>query len=72
MPTVKITIDDSLPFSDLRTVLSLIRGVSKIEFTDYSVETDKQEYEQLKNVFLNGSKRSMSQHINKFIGSSFQ
>ena len=67
MPTVKITIDDSLPFSDLRTVLSLIRGVSKIEFTDYSVETDKQEYEQLKNAFLNGSKRSMSQHINKFI-----
>ena len=67
MTTVKITIDDTLPFSDLRTGLSLIRGVSKIEFADYPVETDKQEYEQLKNAFLNGSKRSMSQHINKFI-----
>jgi len=67
MTTVKITIDDTLPFSDLRTALSLIRGVSKIEFANYSVETDKQEYEQLKNAFLNGSKRSMSQHINKFI-----
>ena len=63
MTTVKITIDDTLPFSDLR----IIRGVSKIEFANYSVETDKQEYEQLKNAFLNGSKRSMSQHINKFI-----
>ena len=67
MTTVKITIDDTLPFSDLRTVLSLIRGVSKIEFVDYSIETDKQEYEHLKNAFFNGSKRSMSQHINKFI-----
>jgi len=67
MTTVKITIDDTLPFSDLKTVLSLIRGISKIEFADYSVETDNQEYEQLKNAFFNGSKRSMSQHINKFI-----
>ena len=55
MTTVKITIDDTLPFSDLRTALSLIRGVSKIEFVNYSVETDKHEYEQLKNAFLNGS-----------------
>ena len=67
MTTVKITIDDTLPFSDLKTVLSVIRGISKIEIADYSVETDKQEYEQLKNAFLNGSKRSMSQHISKFI-----
>ena len=63
MTTVRSTIDDILPFSDLR----IIRGVSKIEFADYSIETDKQEYEQLKNAFLNGSKRSMSQLINKFI-----
>ena len=67
MTTVKITIDDSLPFSDLKTALSLIRGISKIEFAEYSDETDKQEYEQLKNAFLNGSKRSISQHISKFI-----
>jgi hypothetical protein len=30
MTTVKITIDDSLPLSELETVLSLIRGVTKI------------------------------------------
>ena len=67
MTTVKITIDDSLPFSDLKTVLSLIRGISKIEVAGYSDETDKQTYEQMKHAFLNGSKHSMSQHINKFI-----
>jgi hypothetical protein len=67
MTTVKITIDDTLPFSDLRTALSLIRGIAKIEVADYSCETDKQEYTQLKNAFLNGSKHSMSQHISKFI-----
>jgi len=66
MTTVKITIDDSLPFSELKTVLSLIRGVSKIEVSGNSDETDKQEYEQMKNAFLNGSKRSMSQHLSKF------
>jgi len=67
MTTVMITIDDSLPFSDLKKVLSLIRGIAKIEVAEYSDETDKLEYEQLKNSFLNGSKRSMSQHISKFI-----
>jgi DNA-binding MltR family transcriptional regulator len=67
MTTVKITIDDSLPFSDLNTVLSLIRGISKVEVAEYSDVTDRQEYEQLKNSFLNSSKRSMSQHISKFI-----
>ena len=66
MTTVKITIDDSLPFSELKTVLSLIRGVSKIEVSGNSDETDKQEYEQMKNAFLNGSKRSMSRHLSKF------
>jgi hypothetical protein len=67
MTTVKITIEDTLPFSDLKTVLSLIRGIAKIEVVRSPSKTDKQEYEQLKNVFLSGSKRSMSQHINKFI-----
>ncbi|MDR0792045.1 MAG: hypothetical protein LBE82_01960 [Chitinophagaceae bacterium] len=67
MTTVKITIDDSLLFSDLKTVLSLIRGIAKIEVIENSNETEKQEYEQLKNVFLNGSKRSMSQYINKYV-----
>jgi len=68
MTTVKITIDDTLPFSDLKTALSLIRGVAKIEIAECSGETDSQEYEQLKSAFLNGSKCSMSQHISKFIG----
>jgi DNA-binding MltR family transcriptional regulator len=67
MTTVKITIDDSLPFSDLKTVLSLIRGISKVEVSEYSDVTDRQEYEQLKNSFLSSSKLSMSQHISKFI-----
>ena len=67
MTTVKITIDDSLPFSDLKTVLSIIRDIAKIEVAEYPNKTDKQEYEQLKGAFLNGSKRSMSQHINIFI-----
>jgi hypothetical protein len=67
MTTVKITIDDTLPFSDLKTVLSLIRGISKIEVPEYFSETGNQEYEQLKSAFLNGSKHSMSQHISKFV-----
>jgi hypothetical protein len=67
MTTVKITIDDTLPFSDLKTALSLIRGIAKIEVANYSGETDNKEYEQLKNAFLNGSKHSMSQHISRFI-----
>jgi len=67
MRTVKITIDDTFPFSELKTVLSLIRGIAKVEIAEYSATTDKQEYEQLKSVFFNGSKRSMSQHINKFV-----
>ena len=67
MTTVKITIDDTLPFSDLKTALSLIRGVSKIEVAEHLPDNDKQEYEQLKNAFFTGSKRSMSEHINKFV-----
>jgi len=67
MTTVKITIEDSLPFSDLKTVLSLIRGIAKIEVAEYSEKTDKQEYEQLKDVFFNSSRYSMSQHITKYI-----
>ena len=67
MTTVKITIDNSLPFSDLKTVLSLIRGISKIEIAEYADETDRHEYEQLRDAFLNGSKRSMSHHISKYI-----
>ena len=67
MTTVKITIDDSLPFSDLKTALSLIRGIAKIEVAEYADETDKKEYEQLKSAFLNGSKQAMSQHISKYL-----
>ena len=67
MTTVKITIDDSLPFSDLKTVLSLIRGIAKIEVAEYNVENDRQEYKELRNAFLNSSKRSMSQYISKFL-----
>jgi len=64
---VKITIDDSLQFSELKNALSLIRGISKIEVDGYSEETDKQEYEKMKGAFLNGSKRAMSHHISKFL-----
>ena len=66
MTTLKITIDDSLPFSDLKTALSLIRGITKIEVANYSDETDKQEYDLLKNVCFDNSKRSMAQYISKF------
>ena len=68
MTTVKNTKDGTLPFSNLKTtVLSLIRGIAKIEIAEYPDETDKYEYEQLKNAFLDGSKRSMSKHLSKFI-----
>ena len=67
MTTVKITIDDSLRFSDLKTVLSLIRGVSKVEIAEYHDDTDSMEYGQLRNAFFSGSRRSMSQHISKFV-----
>ena len=67
MTTVKISIDDNLPFADLKAALLLIRGVKRIEVADYSDETDKQEYEQMKHAFFNGSKRSMSQHISKYL-----
>ena len=67
MTTVKIIIDNTLPFSDLKTVLSLIRGISKVEVAEYYDGSDRQEYEQLKNTFLNGSKRSMSHHISKYL-----
>jgi len=51
--------------------MSVLKGLfdswnMKVEIADDS-KTDKQEYEQLKNIFFNGSKRSMSQHINKYI-----
>jgi hypothetical protein len=67
MTTVKITIDDSLPLSELETALSLIRGVTKIEVAESSADTEKKEYEQLKDAFLNHSKRSMAQQINKYL-----
>jgi len=44
MTTVKITIEDSLLFSDLKTVLSLIRGVSRVEIAD-SIGVSKQQDE---------------------------
>jgi len=64
MTTVKITIDDSLPLYKLKEALSLIRGIAKIEVADLS---EKEEYEQLKNAFLNSSKHSMSQQISKYL-----
>ena len=67
MTTVKITIDDSLPFSKLKAALSLLRGVTKIEVTESSVVNEKKEYEQLKDTFFSNSKRSMAQHINKYV-----
>ena len=64
MTTVKITIDDSLPLYKLKDALSLIRGIAKVEVAE---PTEKEEYEQLKSVFLNSSKHSMSQQISKYI-----
>ena len=64
MTTVKITIDDSLPFYKLKEVLSLIRGIAKVEVAE---PTEKEEYEQLRNAFLNSSKRFMSQQISKYL-----
>ena len=63
MTTIKITIDDSLPFAELKTILSLIRGVTKVEITDFSVDSEKKEYELLKTAFLNSSKRFMAQQL---------
>ena len=65
MTTVKLTIDDTFPLPELRTVLSLIRGVRRIEVAEPNLE--KQEYEQLRAAFLNNSKRSMSQQIKKYV-----
>ena len=67
MTVVKITIDNSLPFSELKTALSLFRGVTKIEVADSFAETERKEYEQLKNAFLSNSKRTMAQQINKYL-----
>ena len=67
MTTVKITIDESLPLSKLKTVLSLIRGVRRIKIAKSPVEIEKKEYEQLKNAFLNSSKLSMAQQIDKYL-----
>ena len=64
MTTVRITIDDSLPLYKLKEALSVIRGITQIEVAESS---EKEEYEQLKNAFLNGSKHSMSQQISKYI-----
>jgi hypothetical protein len=43
MTTVKITIDDSLSVSKLKTALSLFHGVTKIEVEDTYVETENRE-----------------------------
>jgi hypothetical protein len=67
MTTVKITMEDSLPLFELKTVLSLIRGITRVEVAESYIDTEQQEYEQLKTAFLNSSKRSMSQQINKYI-----
>ena len=67
METVKITIDDSLPLSELKRVLSLIHGITKIEVTESSAETEKEEYETLKNAFMQSSRHAMAQQINKYL-----
>ena len=69
MTTVKITIDDRLPFSELKRILSLMRGVTKIEIAEFSTETEKEkeEYETLKNAFLKSSRYAMTQQINKYL-----
>ena len=67
MATVKITIDESLPFSELKRILSLVSGDKKIELADFSTENEQEEYEKLKNAFLMNSRHAMSQQINKYL-----
>ena len=67
MKTVTITIDESLPLYKLKEALSLIRGIAKIEVAEFADPTEKVEYEQLKNAFLNSSKRSMSHQMSKYL-----
>ena len=42
MTTVKVTIDDSLPLSKLKTALSLIRGITGIEVAEPSISSEKE------------------------------
>ena len=75
--TVALTYDKSNPTAQkaLESFLSL--GFFQIEQTfksqveqgleEYHGDTDNQEYRQLRNAFFYSSKRSMSQHISKFI-----
>jgi len=67
MTTVSITIDDSLPLCKLKEALSLIHGIAKIEVAEIADSAEKAEYEQLKNAFLSGSKRSMAQQMSKYL-----
>ncbi len=61
-------IDDSLSFSELKTALSLIRGVLDVELADpnESVKEEKKKQEQLKEVFFENSKRAMAGHVEKY------
>jgi len=61
MRAIKITIDKSLP---KKSALSSIHGVKG---SDFSIETDKKEYIQIRDAFLNNSKRSMAQQISKYL-----
>ena len=65
MQIASLTIDDTLPFPEPRKALSLIRGITKIEIAERFDEINRQEYEPLKNAFLNNLKRSMSKYIDK-------
>jgi len=55
--------------NDLRgNTLTSTRRVMRVETMDSSVEnTDRKEYEQLKAAFLNSSRHSMAQQINKYL-----
>ncbi|MDD4192844.1 MAG: hypothetical protein PHI28_16020 [Mangrovibacterium sp.] len=65
MTTVKITIDDSLSFSELKAALSLIRGVLAVEIADTDQQEDDKEH--LKEAFFAGSKRAMAKHFEKYL-----
>ena len=71
MTTMIVEVQNGGDAGKIAAAVRQIKGVAKVKIEEMKarppVETDKQEYEQLKSAFLNGSKRSMSQHINKFI-----
>ncbi len=69
MTTVRITIDDNLPFSKLKEMLSALPGVKAIEVIKdvKNRKKYKQQEEEEKELFLTNSKRAMLTQIEKYL-----